>query len=373
MLLYLAGNNKLITNVRLDDAQAEIIYKWLRNNIFVTALDLRYNNITDVGSKHIAKLLEETATLEELNLMNNDIGEEGAKDIAQALLKNETLKKLRMSGNKIGFKGGMCFAQTLQINTTLEELDLGDTDLTTDCVIALATVLRANSTLKSLNANRPILFSHQEETTVHFANMLKVNRSLKELHLMKYDMRDFGITRLSEKLVDNMTLTYLNLSCNRITRDGAKELSKLLRKDTALKVIDLSFNRLGDDGAIDIAEALMTFNTNLQTLVITSNEIRAKGLCALANALQMNSTLDNIYIWGNCLEEPACIAFAGLIDSGRIALKNTDVEPYVVDGTTYLSELNHGTRNFYYAGPSHGEQALPELAKFAQFVTPSRS
>ena len=59
-------------------------------------------------------------------------------------------------------------------------------------------------------------------------------------------------------------------------------------------------------------------------------------------------------------------AFAGLIDSGRLETKNTDVEPYVVDGTTHLSELNHGIRTWYYWGPSYGEQAEPDLAKFTK-------
>lgn len=58
MHLYLAGNNKLITDVRLDDVQADVIYRWLKSNIYVTSMDLRYNNITDEGAKHIAKLIE---------------------------------------------------------------------------------------------------------------------------------------------------------------------------------------------------------------------------------------------------------------------------------------------------------------------------
>lgn len=45
---------------------------------------------------------------------------------------------------------------------------------TTESVIALATVLHNNKSLRALNVNRPILFSEQEEATVHFAKMLKV-------------------------------------------------------------------------------------------------------------------------------------------------------------------------------------------------------
>ncbi len=41
---------------------------------------------------------------------------------------------------------------------------------------------------------------------------LQVNRGLRELHLMKCDIRDFGVTRLAESLMFNLGLTYLNLS-----------------------------------------------------------------------------------------------------------------------------------------------------------------
>ena len=43
------------------------------------------------------------------------------------------------------------------------------------------------------------------------ARMLKVNVRLKEIHLSHYDMRDFGAERLKENLIDNLTLTHLDL------------------------------------------------------------------------------------------------------------------------------------------------------------------
>ena len=57
MLLYLAGNNTLVTDTRLNDGDIDILYKTLRNNTFVTSLDLRYNSITDEGAKKLAALI----------------------------------------------------------------------------------------------------------------------------------------------------------------------------------------------------------------------------------------------------------------------------------------------------------------------------
>ena len=84
-------------------------------------------------------------------------------------------------------------------------------------------------------------------------------------------------------------------------------MSEFLRKDTNLKSLDLGYNRLEDDGAIMIAESLMMTNTNLERLSIKYNNIHSEGLCSFADTMKYNSTLSHIFIWGNHLEEPACI------------------------------------------------------------------
>ena len=58
-------------------------------------------------------------------------------------------------------------------------------------------------------------------------------------------------------------------------------------------------------------------------------------------------------------------AFAGLLDSGRLEAKNTDVQSYVVDGVTYLSEVSNGLQKDYYWSPTYGENASSDMKKFA--------
>ena len=57
-------------------------------------------------------------------------------------------------------------------------------------------------------------------------------------------------------------------------------------------------------------------------------------------------------------------AFASLIDTGRVQSKDTDVQPYTVDGHTRLSELPHGLRKDYYYGAAYGENPQRELVSF---------
>ncbi|XP_063194328.1 leucine-rich repeat-containing protein 34 isoform X5 [Chroicocephalus ridibundus] len=353
--LKIAGNNHLVPVQRVTDGDLQVLASVLHNTVYVTGLDLRYNVLTDAGAKHVATFLQENSTLQYLNLMFNDIGTSGAELIARALHRNKTLAYLRMTGNKIGNKGGMFFASMLRINSTLEKLDLGDCDMGTQCLIAIATALTQNKSVKAINLNRPLLYSQEEETTVHVALMLKNNSSLVELHLCKHEMKNFGVEQLCEALYENSSLRYLDLSCNKITCDGVKFLVELLKRNQTLEILDLRANRIEDDGAIYLSETLALNNRTLQALSVVSNNISGKGLVALSDAMKTNMELSYIYIWGNKFDEATCMAFSELIQTGRLKPNCTDVEPYEVDGHVHLAELSHGLKKHYYWTPSCGE------------------
>lgn len=85
-----------------------------------------------------------------------------------------------------------------------------------ESLIALATILKFNKTLQSINVNRPVpqyqFANWMDEIAQHFAIMLKVNQSLQEIHMQKYEMRDYGAEWLSNNLNINRRLVYLDLS-----------------------------------------------------------------------------------------------------------------------------------------------------------------
>ncbi|KAK2870185.1 hypothetical protein Q8A67_024577 [Cirrhinus molitorella] len=353
--LKLTGNDHLKHGDRLTDDDMVVLSKTLVGISTIKGVDLRYNNITDQGAVYVAHLIQESESLQSLDLMCNNIEADGAEVIAKSLHKNKNLKMLRMTGNKIGNKGAMHLAAMLQINTTLEEIDISDCDLATQSVIAFAIVLKNNRRIRAINLSRPLLFSLQEETIIHMAQMLVVNKTLKELHLGKHDMTDTGVERLCEALKLNISLRYLDLRCNRITRDGAKCLSEVLKHNPSLEILDLSSNRIEDDGAVYLSEVIKLPNSKLKALSVTSNNIGKQGLMSFNEAMEVNSCLTHIYFWGNKLEEPVCVAFSRVIRSGRLLAEHTDVSPYEVDGHVFLAEASHGLRRHYYWTSRYGE------------------
>ena len=68
----------------------------------------------------------------------------------------------------------------------------------------------------SLNISRPVpqyqFANWMDEIAIHFSKMLKVNNGLVELHMQKYEMRDYGAQWFSENLIYNRKLVHLDLS-----------------------------------------------------------------------------------------------------------------------------------------------------------------
>lgn len=68
----------------------------------------------------------------------------------------------------------------------------------------------------SLNISRPVpqyqFANWMDEIAQHYAIMLNVNSSLVELHMQKFEMRDYGAQWFGEKLINNRQLVHLDLS-----------------------------------------------------------------------------------------------------------------------------------------------------------------
>ncbi|KAM3593248.1 uncharacterized protein V6R79_008445 [Siganus canaliculatus] len=342
--LDLNGSTRLRRLHRICDEDVLALSKCLRNNQCVTGLDLSFSDVSDAGAAHLAELLQQDGSaLKSLDLRFSSIQADGAEVLARSLQGNSSLLCLRLSRNVLGTRGALQLASMLQVNRSLRELEVSACDLTIQSVIAFAIALKSNSTLRSLDVSRALLFSRQE-WAVHLSLMLQVNSSLVELHLGRLGMSDTAVERLLEGLRSNQSLRYLDLQGNRVTRDGARLLALLLEQNRTLEILDLSFNRIEDAGAGCLSEAVVRPDCVLSGLSVCSNRIRTEGLLALTSALRASSALQQLYVWGNQLEEPVCQAFRELIASGRLPPDQTDVSAYEVDGHVLVAEVQNSLR-----------------------------
>ncbi|KAL7539607.1 hypothetical protein ACHAXR_010224 [Thalassiosira sp. AJA248-18] len=151
---------------------------------------------------------------------------------------------------------------------------------------------------------------------------------------------DIGATRLSEALVHNTRLLYLNLSRSNIGIDGGVALAKclysrittsttkssssspLFKSKTVIRVLNLSHNQISNEGAMEFAQTLR-YNKSLKELKLSNNGISLAGILALLEGLELNKKLIRLGLNDN-IKNLTCSGeeVAGVVQSvGRVLRK----------------------------------------------------
>lgn len=173
--------------------------------------------IGDKTAKAISDLLTELGCkLETLDLTCCEFTGVGIAVICKALAGNTTVKNLRLGWNPLGREGGLAVVDMLNKNTTLESIELCNTSLDTAAIIHLYSALRDHPSLLNVDLQKSLLYSRQEDTNVHAAQMLCCNKVLTTLNLAHSQVGDLGADVLSKALFRNNALRVLCLANNQI-------------------------------------------------------------------------------------------------------------------------------------------------------------
>ena len=190
----------------LDDHEMEQLSAGLRANRSVTRLTLHF---TDTGVQHLVTMLAANRTIHELNLssaFNDRISDHGIEQLSAGLRANRLVTKLTLQCD-ITDTGAQHLATMLAVNVTLQKLDLSIASITDNGVSHLSRALQHNSSVTHLD------LSYNESITntgtVALGEMLKVNKSLRELNLYGTSVGEEGATALMEGLQHNQVLNEL--------------------------------------------------------------------------------------------------------------------------------------------------------------------
>ena len=223
----------------------------------ITTLDLSMNHLGKTSAAGLSMLLNACQTLTHLDLSGNDLDRAAGEAIADALMQPTcSIVKLNLHTNPIGPYAIAKFAQVLQVNTKLLELNLGNVECETLSLMKIATSLQSNHTLKRLNLDSPLLYSCQEETTIHLARSLALNTSLIALSLKGHHLTDDGARWIAHYILPNSHLTDINLSRNQLTTTGVKHFIPTLAHRRVECLITLDGNLLTGQTFEEIEEAI---------------------------------------------------------------------------------------------------------------------
>ena len=245
----------------LRDLGAEALARAIKIHKAVTSIDLRYNNIGDAGAVALADAIEINTTVQEINLSENCIGGEGAVALADAIKINETLQRIHLSKNNIGDEGAVALADAIKINRTVQQIHLSNTMIGDEGAVALADAIRTNL-------------------------------AVQEIHLSPNLIRYVGAVALADAIKINRTLTKIHLSQNYIGDEGVVALADAIKINRTVQEIHLSSTMIGDEGAVAMADAIKINRTVTKIDLNRNRSIRGVGKKALSEAQQINQRVE---------------------------------------------------------------------------------
>ena len=292
-----------------DEGVKHLAEALTNNNSKLNSLDLAGYNMTDEGVKHLAEALtNNNCKLNRLDLANNNITDEGVKHLAKALTNNNCkLNSLDLARNNITDEGVKHLAEVLTNNNCkLNSLDLAGYNMTDEGVKHLAEALTNNNC--KLNSLDLAGYNMTDEGVKHLAEALTNNNcKLNRLDLALNKISDEGVKHLAEALTNNnCKLNSLKLTHTNITDEGVKHLAEALTNNNCkLNSLDLALNKISDEGVKHLAEALTNNNCKLNSLKLTHTNITDEGVKHLAEALTNdNCKLNSLKLaWNNTTDE----------------------------------------------------------------------
>jgi|UniRef100_A0A7S4CT89 hypothetical protein len=247
---------------------------------------------------------------QQLEIPGNSIQKEGAIIVANCLLKNSFVEKLVLTQTHLGDAGITEFAQMLKVNATIRNIHIGVNDITDIGGVMFASAFLVNRTVQHVSAPGN---SFGDDTAAAWAFVLKSNFEIKSL----------------------------DLSWNAIGYRGIEALSQTFQINNGFTV-ELGQNRIGDDGCKFWCDALKKNGTKEMHSVLNlwQNDIGSAGGDAIAELVDKNDRIDLLNLsWNSCGSCLGKIAAAMAINQGKGAMVprpddeiKKDVQALVDDG-----------------------------------------
>ncbi|XDV28525.1 hypothetical protein PO909_031811, partial [Leuciscus waleckii] len=264
---------------------------------------IKLNNceLTEKSCSVLATVLSSKTILKELNLNNSRLLNSGVKEICEGLKKPLCeLKILEVSNCSITEGGYKALASALRSNPShLIELDLTGNDPGQSGVKELSDLLQdQNCQLKTLRFLGPAA----DEACQYVRGIVGKNPLLlRELNLSERELGDTRVNQIAALLKDkHCKLNTLMLRKCGLTEESCSALATVLRSNSSLKELDISNNNLQDSGVKKLQNGLGNTNCTLKKLRLSDCSITEEGYKALASALRSNpSHLIELDLRGN--------------------------------------------------------------------------
>ena len=222
--------------------------EWL-GHISIRELNLSNNCLRSSGAQDLVNMTLRCAdSLRILRVAHNSFGDEGATAVA-FLFSCPTMRLVEcdLSGNNIGDHGMKSISEAVQMCKTLKVLHLGSNSCTGSGCHVLGNMVEENQSLTELDVSWNGIGGEQASA---FWKGVENSVSLQRLHAHWNGFCDIkACEAMSHAFRENRSLTYLDLSHNRITEQCSRVISEGFALNDTLIELRLDGNPLGINGA----------------------------------------------------------------------------------------------------------------------------
>jgi hypothetical protein len=283
---------------------------------------------------------------------------------------------INLSRCGIGDQGAQALAETIKINTTISSLNLTDNHLTPVGAEHLINALMVNKSIRSVNfadnrlGNQALVGTSGMSIGALVRQLLNKNATVTDICLRGNSISDRDMEMISEGVIDNVTLTKIDLSYNDIGPRGAIAIAELLAHgSTDLRELRIEWNRfqrigalailrdglqhtgtvrkfhmawagIGDEGGEALGD-IIRGSSVLEEVDVSHNRIGPKGAESIARGIRESTTLVRIFLNGNPIPDSGCasvvralkdnksVQMCGLRDTGAGPLTEAEIKDLV--------------------------------------------
>ena len=355
------------------------------------------SNITAEIASDISATIKSGKKLESIELVRNNIEEEDIIKIITALQSTFSLLHFCVSNNVVSNLSAQSVSLAISCNISLEHFDLSHCELKEQ---GMLNIIRSLMTIKSLkhcnlSGNCITNICAKELSSVILNNIMV----LSHFSVASCKLQADGLFFIVSALEKVSTLTYLDLSCNRISNNsahvishlvdknmnlnhvdfskcmlkekGLKEISKSLSKLPLLNYIDLSFNEISDQIAHFIAPAFK----HASNVFLNNCNLQRAGIKKISSVLlEMTSSVIKLSINETFLTSPAIKSIETMLTRNlnishfsiaACGLQEDDFQPILeaLEKSSYIKYLDISDNSFDIATCRNLGERILRLSK----------
>ena len=285
-----------LSRKNLQTEHYEIIADFIGKSKSLQSIDLRSNEIGDVGAKYLGEGIGKSKSLRSIDLEFNKIGSEGAKYLGEGISKSQSLQSINLGSNKIGAEGAKYLGEGIAKSQSLQSIGLQYNKIGSEGAKYLGEGIAKSQSLQSIELKKNYIGA---EGAKYLGEGIGKSQSLQSIDLHWNNIGDAGAKYLGEGIGKSQSLQSIDLWDNGIGSEGAKYLGEGIAKSQSLQSIDLSWNKIGSEGAKYLGECIGK-SQSLQSIYLPYNKIGAEGAKYLGEGIGKSQSLQSIDLhWNN--------------------------------------------------------------------------